>query len=88
MGLAEKNVVDRKENKEILQKVRPNISLEAMANMLKMRYFGHVKRANQSLEKDTMLGITGEARKKGKLRVRWMDDIKSVTGISVNDLNH
>ena len=34
-----------------------------------------------------MLGITAGARKKGKPRMRWMDDIKSVTGLSVNDLN-
>jgi hypothetical protein len=34
-----------------------------------------------------MLGITAGARKKGKPRMRWMDDMKSVTGLSVNDLN-
>ena len=59
------------------QKVRPNISLEAMTKMQKMRYFGHVMRAHQSSEKDIMLGITAGAR---------MDDIKSITGLSVNDL--
>jgi hypothetical protein len=42
---------------------------------------------NQSLEKDIMLGIIQGARKKGKPRMRWMDDIKSVTGLSVNYLN-
>jgi hypothetical protein len=38
MGMAEnsKSVVDRKENKHILQKVRPNISLEAITKILKM----------------------------------------------------
>ena len=89
MGMAEnsKSVgTERKTNKEILQKVRPNISLEAITKMLKIRYFEHVMRAHQSLEKDIMLGITGGARKKGKPRMRWMDDIKSVTGLSVNDL--
>ena len=44
-------------------------------------------RAHQSLEKDVMLGITAGARKKGKLHLQWMADIKSVTGLSVNDLN-
>ena len=34
-----------------------------------------------------LLGITGGARKEGKPRMRWMDDIKSVTGLSINDLN-
>ena len=50
--------------------------------MLKVPYFGHVMRAHQSLEKDIMLGITGGARKKGEPRTRWMDDIKSVTGVN------
>ena len=55
--------------------------------MLKMRYSRHVLRAHQSLEKDIMLGITAGARKKGKPHMQWMDDIKTVTGLSVNDLN-
>ena len=54
MGIAE-NSKERKTNKEILQKVRPNISLEVITKMLKMRYFGHVMRAHQFLEKDIML---------------------------------
>jgi hypothetical protein len=89
MGMAEKSktVEDRKENKEILQKVRPNISLEAITKMLKMQYFGYVMRAHQSLEKDIMLGRTAGTRNKGKSHMRWMDDIKSATGLSVNDLN-
>jgi hypothetical protein len=66
---------------------RPNFSLEAITKMLNMRHFGHVMRAHQSLEKDIMLGITAGARKKGKPRMRWMDDIKSVPELSVNNLN-
>ena len=76
-----------KQTKTFLQKVTPNISLEAMTKMLKMRYFGHVIRAHQSSEKDITLGITAGARKKGKPRMRWIDDIKSVTRLTVNYLN-
>ena len=65
----------------------PNISLESITKMMKMRYFGPVMGAHQSLEKYIMLGISAGARKKGKPRMRWMDDIKSVTGLSLNDLN-
>jgi hypothetical protein len=67
--------------------MRPNISLEAITKMLKILYFGHVMISHQSLEKDIMLGITAGARKKGKPRMRWMDNIKSVTVLPVNDLN-
>ena len=34
-----------------------------------------------------MLGITAGTRKKEKPRMKWVDDIKSVTGVLVNDLN-
>ena len=34
-----------------------------------------------------MLGITAGERKKRKPHMRWMEDIRSVTGLSVNDLN-
>jgi hypothetical protein len=74
------SVVDRKENKEILQKMKLNILLEVITKML------NLMRAHQFLEKDTMLIITAGARKKGKPHMWWMD-IKSVTGLSVNDLN-
>ena len=42
-------------------------------------------RSHQSLEKDIMLEITAGARKKGKPHMRWMEDIKNITGHSVND---
>ena len=89
MAMAEnpKTIVDRKENNEILRKVRPDISLETMTKMLKMQYFGYLMRAHQSLDKDIMLGITAGARKKGNPRMRWMDDIKSVIGLSLYNLN-
>jgi hypothetical protein len=45
---------ERKTNRN-LQTVRPNISLEVMTKMLKIRYFGHVVRAHQSLAKDICL---------------------------------
>jgi hypothetical protein len=78
---------ERKTNQQKLQKLRPNISFEVITKILKMPYFEHVMKAHQSLDKDIMLGITGGARKKGKPRMWWMDDIKSLTGLSVNDLN-
>jgi hypothetical protein len=55
----------RKTNQETLQKVKPHISLEATTEMMKKRYFEHVMRAHQSLEKDITLRITAGARKKG-----------------------
>ena len=77
------SVVDRKKKK--LSKVRPNTSLDSITKMLKLRYFGFLMR-DKYLEKDIMLAITAGARKNGKPRVPWIEDVKSVTGLSVNYL--
>ena len=42
---------------------------------------------HQSLDKDIILDITADARKKGKSRFRWMN-IDCVTGFSVKDIKH
>ena len=45
----------RRSNQSILKKISPGISLEGMMLKLKLRYFGHLRRAD-SLEKTLMLG--------------------------------
>ena len=49
-------------NKDVLLRVRPNLSLEAMILKQKLKYFGHVMRYER-LEKTLMLRYT-EKRKK------------------------
>ena len=44
---------------------------------------GHRKR---SLERDIMLGHVEGHRKQGKPRMRWLDSIKEVTGLRLEDL--
>ena len=53
---------------------------------VKMHYFGHMRRTYLSLKEGITLGITTGARKKAKHRMRWVEDVKSVTGPSVNDI--
>ena len=43
--------------------------------MLKLKYFGHLMRRTDSLEKTLMLGKTEGRRRRGRQRVRWLDDI-------------
>ena len=43
----------------------------------------NTKKYHQSLEKHISLAITGGARKRKEPSMRWMDDIKSITGRSV-----
>ena len=41
---------------------------------LKLRYFGHLMRIADSLEKTLMLGKI-EGRRRGRQRIRWLDGI-------------
>ena len=54
----------RRSNQSIL-KISPGCSLEGMMVKLKLRYFGHLMRRVDSLEKTLMLGGIGGRRKKG-----------------------
>ena len=42
---------------------------------LKFQYFGHLMRKVDSLEKTLMLGGIGGRRRRGRQRMRWLDDI-------------
>ena len=54
----------RRSNQSIL-KISPGISLEGMMLKLKLQYFGHLMRRDDSLEKTLMLGGIGGRRKRG-----------------------
>ena len=43
--------------------------------MLKLQYFGHLKRRVDSLEKTLMLGGIGGRRRRGRQGIRWLDGI-------------
>ena len=43
--------------------------------MLKLQYFGHLKRRTDSLKKTLMLGKTGGRRRRGRQRMRWLDGV-------------
>ena len=42
---------------------------------VKLQYFGHLMRKADSLEKALMLGEIEGRRRKGRQRMRWLDDI-------------
>ena len=55
----------RRSNQSILKEISPGISLEGMLLKLKRRYFGHLMRRVDSLEKTLMLGGIGGRRRRG-----------------------
>ena len=52
----------KRSNQSIVKEINPEYSLEGL--MLKLQYFGHLRRRTESLEKTLMLGkIEGRGRK-------------------------
>ena len=61
-------------------------SLEGMMLKLKLQYFGHLMRRVDSLEKTLMLGGVGGRRRRGRQRMRWLDDITDLMDMSLSEL--
>ena len=62
-------------NQSILKDISPECSLQELMSKLKLQYFGHVMPSVDSFEKTLMLGGTGDRRRRGRQRMRWLDDI-------------
>ena len=76
----------RRSNQFILKEISPGISLEGLMLKLKLQYFGHLMRRVDSLEKTLILGGIGGRRRRGRLRMRWLDGITDSIGVSLSEL--
>ena len=65
----------RRSNQSILKEISPEYSLEGLMLKLKLQYFSHLMWRTDSLEKTLMLGKTEGRRRRGQLRMRWLDGI-------------
>ena len=78
---------EKRTNKFVLQEIKPESSLEASMVKLKLSYFGHIMRRQDSLEKEIMLGMVGGNRRRGRQKKRWIDTIKEDTNLTLTQLN-
>ena len=53
---------------------------------LKLPYFGYLVGRVDSLEKTLMLGGIGGKRRRGRQRMRWLDDITDLMDVSLSEL--
>ena len=72
----------RRSNQSILE-ISPGCSLEGLMLKLKLQYFGHLMRRDDSFEKALRLGKIEGRRRRGWQRMRWLDGITDSMDMSL-----
>ena len=73
-------------NQSILKEISPEYSLERLMLKLKLQYFGHLMRRADSFEKTLMLEKIESRRRRGRQRMRWLDDITNSMDMGLGEL--
>ena len=81
-----KDPTARRSNQSILKEISPGYSLEVLMLKLKHQYFGYLMQRVDLLDKTLMLGEIGGRRRRGRQRMRWLEDITDSMDVSLNEL--
>ena len=73
-------------NQSILKEINPEYSLEELMLKLKLKYFGHLMRRDDSWEKTLMLGSIEGRRRRGQQQMTWLDGITNSTDMGLGGL--
>ena len=76
----------RRSNQSILKEISPEYSLEGLMLKLKLHFFGYLMQRADSFEKTLMLGKIEGGRRRGQQRMRWLDGITDLMGMSLSKL--
>ena len=74
----------KRANQSILKAISAEYSLEGLMLKLKLQYFGHLMRRTNTLGKTLMLGKIEGGRRRGRQRMRWLDDITDLMDMSLS----
>ena len=78
--------LDCKEIQPVHPKGGQSWILERLMLKLKLQYFGHLMRRTDSLEKTMILGKIEGKRRRGRQRIRWLNDITDLMDMSLSKL--
>ena len=73
--------IARRSNQSTLREINPEYSLEGL--MLKLQYFGHLMRRDDSLQKSLMLGKFEGRRRRGRQSLKWLNSITNTMNMNL-----
>ena len=76
----------RRSNQSILKEISPGCTLEGLMLKLKLQYFVHLMRRDDSFKKTLILEKIEGRRRRGQQRMRWLDGITDLMDMSMGRL--
>ena len=73
-------------NLSILKEINPECSMEGQILKLRLQYFGHLMKREDSMEKTLVLGKREGKRRRRPQGTRWLDSVTEAINMSLTKL--